>query len=634
MDTLMLSNPKVQPFGLLSNKAVTEITVENIQSPYNFKNGIWKTVTQFAYVNMFKKPKYRKIMNEKLSPDPFLSMTQIREEADKEMFDDELFKGMYEKFRQNKELRERLYETRGKQLVYDKKEIVSILNNIRLHNNQYVFDLKQNINVPRTEVLQVINGVEEEIKRNPASLSDDLDYSALKKYAKRTGYKNLPLNDEIFININHIVPIIKYRLREPIWKEQVDRFKDHLLDLFLDDILEKDYPNLNYSQYQEAKRQQIEKEPNVQVYKDQLYDFYMKGLKGADNILSKLTFSPDETLKQMGQSSAQIEEKIMLPEAQIEKIYLNDNDPFLPSFIENITIDGKIYQSVIHYIYAQLLRNLLEIGEVPYLKNYDITTIDIKNIVNVYSNVLRDWVTYTLKNNNEIALKEKINQYPTLGFLLQATRNHTIIWNDRTDPILGVGNDDRGLNQVGLLMEHLREVNQPTPNRFLLSYGSISGNIWTNSWMGSIAQDLKNTMLLLENPRTSDLDAIYSTPSIDGVPDKNDMETLTKAGLDKEQIEIAFPIILGMYINMKNKTVKDLMYTEANKYFIQTKYKKGSKEFNNNLRFATTKLSKLSEKVQLKEGVSAEKFIMSILSNKQTDDEANVKINRVYIWSE
>jgi len=321
----MLSSPKAQPFGLLSSKAVVDFNVGSRAVPnpkYSFRHGAWKTVTQYVYVNMFKKDKYRQHMSKMLAPNPFNNMLHLREQEDLEIYNESILKGLRERFRQREELRTRLYQTRGKQLIHDNKEILSMLNYLRLQNQQVVFDPKANREVPRSEVLQVISGVEDRVANDP-SFPDDLDFVSLRKYAKRYGYRNLPLNDEIFLNINYIVPIIKYRMRERLWNQELERFKDHLLDVFLDYILEEEYPNLDPSEYTEAKRQQIAKEKRLQVYKDQLYDLYLKGMKGDkdDHILNRLRFTPDKTLRDMGRSAREINDNLLKPEAQAEKIY-------------------------------------------------------------------------------------------------------------------------------------------------------------------------------------------------------------------------------------------------------------------------------------------------------------------------
>ncbi len=397
VQTLMLSSPKAQPFGLLSSKAVVEFKVGSRAVPnpkYSFRHGVWQTVSQYVYVNMFKKDSHRQRMSEMLlSPEPFNNMQFLRDQEDMEIYKEAYLKGLRERFRQREELRNRLYQTRGRQLVHDNKDVLTMLNYIRLQNHEGVYDPKANREVPRTEVLKVISGVEDQLSKDPSSIPDDVDFEGLKKYAKRSG-RELPLNDEIFLNINYIVPIIKYRLRERLWNQEVEKFKEHLLDVFLDYILEEEYPNLDLSEYEEAKRQQIAKEKRLGVYKDQLYNLYVKGMKGDmdDHILDRLRFTPDETLREMGRSASEINSNLLAPEEQAEKIYIQPDDPFLPQYIEDVVIDGKKYASAVHFAYARLVENLIDIGELPDLETFDANKVDLMDMVDTYEDIKRDTV--------------------------------------------------------------------------------------------------------------------------------------------------------------------------------------------------------------------------------------------------
>ncbi|UUT40451.1 hypothetical protein [carnivorous sponge associated iridovirus] len=635
--TLMLSSPKAQPFGVLSSKAVIDFTVGSHSVPnpkYSFRHGAWKTVTQYVYVNMFKKDKHRQRMSEMLAPNPFNNMLHLREQEDVEIYNEAVMKSLRERFRQREELRTRLYQTRGKQLIHSNKEILGMLNHLRLQNNQVVYDPKTSREIPRSEVLQVISGVEEEITKNP-SFPDHMDFADMRKYAKRYGYKDLPLNDEIFLNINYIVPIIKYRLRERLWNQELEQFKDHLLDVFLDDILEDEYPNLDPSEYTEAKRQQIAKEKRLQVYKDQLYDLYTKGMKENDHILERLRFTPDNTLREMGRSAREINDRLMTPEAQAEKIYIKPDDPFLPHYIEDVMMDGKRYVSAVHYAYARMIANLLDVGELPGLETLDINTVELRDLVDTYNDIKRDWIDHNMKANNEVAVGMKFEQHSPLVHLLLATRGSKVIWNDRSDPVLGVGYDDRGANNTGKLLEYVRDSwrNASLQNRLISSYGSIANNVWTNSWMMSMAQDFKNTMLLLQDPTTADLEVIYSVHGIPGSPGTDDVQTLHRSGLNNDQISIVFPVILAMYLPMRDKTEGELMNDEAVVYFTENDYRGRKKELNDDLGRARDRLGRMAELVQLADGVDKGKFVMSILGNKQTSNKNDARWYRVYKWS-
>jgi predicted NAD-dependent protein-ADP-ribosyltransferase YbiA (DUF1768 family) len=298
-------------------------------------------------------------------------------------------------------------------------------------------------------------------------------------------------------------------------------------------------------------------------------------------------------------------------------------------------VGGKRYASAVHYAYAQMVANLLEIGELPGLEAFDVNTVALKDLVGMYNNIKRDWIDHNLKANNEAAFGMKFEQYPTIVHLLLATRGSNLVWNDRSDPVLGVGNDDKGANNTGQLLMYVRDsyMNVQLQDKLISSYGSIAGNVWTNSWMMSTAQDFKNTMLLIKNPSTADLEAIYSVQGVQASPGADDAQTLHRAGLNDVQIAIAFPVIVAIYIPMRDKTEGQLMNDEAAVYFTENDYRGRRRELNDDLKRAMDRLGRISELVQLANGVDQRKFVLSILGNRQTSNKEDVRWSRVYKWS-
>jgi predicted NAD-dependent protein-ADP-ribosyltransferase YbiA (DUF1768 family) len=626
---MMLSSPKAQPFGLLSSRAEVDFIVGSKEVPeaeQSFKHGEWKTVTQYVYVNMFKDLKTRHRMSEMLTNNAFNNLLRIRQEEDSEIYHKEIIKGLRERFKQREQLRIRLFQTRGSQLVCDNKDVVSLLNQLRSLNNDTVFDPKMNREVKRIEVLQVIHGVQGELLKNP-HLPDNLDYDDLKRYAKQFGYQDLPINDDIFLNINHIVPVLKFRMRNRIWADEINKFKDHLLDVYLDSILEREYPNLYPSQYGAAKRQQIEKEKRLQVYKDQLYDLYLKGFKGDE--FHKLQFTPDKALFKMGRSAEEINELLLRPAEQTPKIIITEDDPFHPHFIEDVNIDGHMFRSAVHYAYFQMISNLMSIGMLPGF-NFDINSFSIQTLFGVFNNIKDDWIKHNLKVNNEIANGSKFDQYPTLIHLLLATRDTEIIWNDRSDPILGIGSDSRGENNTGKLLEFIRNGyrNVTVPTVEIATVGTK--NVWVRFWMTNIAQDLKNTLVLIKKPTTQDLEVIYDVKPIMKSPSPETRKFLKRAGLDDKQIEIAFPIIIAMSVPMIKKTDQQAVRDEADAYFDHS-YAGRRELFEHDLEVAIKRLKNIAGVIE--PDANPDKFAISILANKQTENKNDVRWSRVFAWS-
>jgi predicted NAD-dependent protein-ADP-ribosyltransferase YbiA (DUF1768 family) len=639
--SLQLSSPKNQPFGLLSSKAVVdfEVGVKAFPDPMlRFKHGSWKTVNQFVYINMFKNESHRQRMSEMLGRNQFNNMVSLRQEEDSMIYNASINIGLTKRFLQNKLLLQRLYDTRGKQLIYTDIDILKLLYRLR-QDSTVVFDPKTNKDVPMADVQKVIATVTRRILKDPYSVPDNMTYAQLAaKYKLKPVDKPLPPDDDIFININCMVPMIKFRLKEILLQKEIERFKIHLLSVFLDHILKEDYPYLDPLEYDQAKIQQIKKEEKnvVEIYKNQLYDIYVKGdIKGSkiDKILSKLTITPDELLQSMNVDLKELNTRIIQSEPNAQKVYIEANDPFLPHYREDVEIDGKVYNSVTHYAYNMMLNNMLSTGHLPN-STMNLNEVELKDLITVFNKIRRDWIHHNLKANNESAIGMKFEQNPVLIHLLLATEPARLIWSDHSDPILGIGNDTdrKGENITGLLLEFMR-VNYKKMviiDRKISSFSSISDNLWTLGWLKNIGNDLRNTTLLLREPKTSDLEIIYNVSSIIMTPKKEDIETLHNVGLNDEQIRIVFPIIAGIYMPMTTKTQNQLLNDEGVKYFKNTDYYKHDFVVCNEN--AVKQLGKLADMFQLADGVDKEMFIYSILSGKQTSDKCEIRWERINLW--
>lgn len=611
--SILLSSPKAQPFGLLSNKANVNFTVDG---------NIWESVSQYVFVNMFKNEKMRFEMSEHVYRDPFITMKHLKDKEDALEYEHEILKGLRIRFSQHPLLRARLYKTRGKELVYNDLKILSLLNNIRSDSNM-IFDPLRGVEIPRKEVLSVIAGVEKEILENPR-LDENLLYTDLIPYAIQNP-QPLPYGDEIFINVNNIVPVLKYRLRRRIWENEIKKFKEHLLDVYLDYLLETEYPSVDRADYRKAKNQQIIKEKNIEKYENQLYDLYLK--KEIDALVTKrLLFTPDESLQEMTQKERDIELLMNTPTVEgVSKIYIEETDPFLPHYPEKIVVNGKSFNSVVHYAYFRLLQGLNMSNEV------NINT-DIGNLQEVYSNAKYKWTYDHLKLNNETATIAKFKQNNILFHLLSATGDDEIFWNDKSDPILGVGYNREGDNLSGRFLDFLRSnptaFGVQTVNR---KYSSIKNNEWERWRVTQLAQDYQNALKLLKNPTTRALEIIYGSISGDSRgnnanyrnPTEQDIVVLKKAGLNVDEINIIFPLISGTYESIKNLGEKQVI----EKWLQDTekiKRKPDIQKAVENLKIIFNKLdAEVSEKA----------FVASILANKQTNDLNDAKWQRIKYWS-
>jgi predicted NAD-dependent protein-ADP-ribosyltransferase YbiA (DUF1768 family) len=622
--SILLSNPNIQPFGLLSNKANVHFISDGIT---------WTSVSSYVYVNMFSNEHTKALMNEQISDNPFATMQMLKNKEDTIYYEQEILNGLSIRFSQQPRLRARLYETRGKELVYEDPKILSLLNIIR--NKNVIFDPIRGVEVPRKEVVSVIAGVEKKILENPY-LDNNLKYKDLIQYAVQNS-PDIPYSDEIFINVNNIVPILKFRLREKILTNNIQKFKNHLIDVYLDYLLETEYPNVKKSDYRKAKFQQIVKEKNIEKYENQLFDMY---LKNKINIIvtTRLKFTPDKNLEEMNNEKKDIDSLLKTPEIEGEtfKVYIGSQNLFLPSFPEEVTVNNKTFNTVVHYAYFKLMQRI-KLND----RKIDVNTIPLNKLQEMYDYEKNIWMKEKLKLNNEVATIAKFKQNEILFHLLQMTstwspsfqENSELIWNDKNDPVLGSGYDNRGENLTGRFLEYLKD----QPNLFGINISNrkfSSDNVWYDSWLIFKSQDYLNTIkLFTSKPTLTDLEIIYRVnDSIQlkkkMTPSKREFQKMKIAGLTIEEINLIFPLIEVSKKWMNNMNEKQVIkkWVEDNEKI----YKKPNiKLAENNLKLIFDNINKNGSRLECNENT----FIATILAGKPSDDLNDAKWQRIKYWS-
>ena len=615
--SILLSNPNTQPFGLLSNKANVPFISDGIT---------WTSVSSYVYVNMFNNEHTKALMNEQLGDNPFATMQILKNRDDTLYYEKEILNGLSIRFSQQPQLRARLYETRGKELVYDDPKILSLLNIIR--NKNVIFDPLRGIEVPRKEVLSVIAGVEKKILENPywpQPEDNDPKYENLIQYAIQNP-PDLPHGDEIFINVNNIVPILKFRLREKIFINDIKKFKNHLLDMYLDYLLETEYPNVEKSDYRKAKFQQIVKEKNIEKYENQLYDLYLKN-KINNLIASRLEFTPDKNLEEINNEKKDIDSLLKTPEiGDTPKVYIGAHDPFLPSFPEKVTVNNKTFNTVIHYVYFKLIQRI-ELDHAP--RKIDVNTIPLNNLQEMYDYEKNIWMKEKLKLNNEVATLAKFKQNEILVHLLHSTLNSELIWNDKSDPILGTNYDNRGENISGRFLEYIRDQGRNSLINISNRKFGIE-NVWYDNWLIFKSHDYLNTIkLFTSTPTLNDLEIIYDLTAgrTQAMPSKREVQKMKIAGLTIEDINLVFPLIEVSKEWMKNMSERQVIdkWVKDNEKIIRKP----------NLNLAKNKLKLIYDQIILTSKIKCNEntFIATILAGKPSDNLDEAKWQRIKYWS-
>lgn len=595
---MYIYSSKQQPFGLLSNNAST---------PFALDGEAWETVTGYVYANMFKTKEFQQKMLEQLIfPSPYDSLIELKSQEDNLTYKNAIEKAQRLKFEQHRTLRDRLFGTGTAVLDYpDDPAVEESLTHFRTqiaeNYRHALWDDLRNVTVSKKEAVNVIKGVEEALEKDIVIL-DNLTYEELLPYRSHVDATPHYYQHPALDNLNKMVPVIKKHIYKHIYEKQLEHFKDHLLDVQLDDMLRSEYPHLSPDSYERAKHQQIVDETtpgHLRTLKNQLFFLYEKN--GLDkSVKDRLQYIPNKDL---------LEQLASPPAADdaVSRLILTHDDPLMPHYRIPVTIDGKVYSSGVHYAYHILFSS---IGQAD--RNLD--EYSPLELVRLFETLENQWVIDTLTINNEKAHVAKFS-IPTLSQLLLLTGDDTLIWDDKTDPVLG----SAGQNRAGQMMEHLRAQAKPSLRRI----ESFAANLFFVQWMLMRAQDYKTTLDMSKVPTTDYLIQIYMCPRGESrrAPKAEERLLKKKAKLTQEQLNILWPLLAYPLGVLHPLTEQDAMTA-----IVEAQKRLNKQPTPNDLTHALLTLDKVYTvlKSQTKPEITKQDFTNNLLKNSW---------NRINYWS-
>jgi len=643
-------NPTDFPLGVLSSNKISPFYMTGKEQPWGYPNlikGTWKSVTEFVYINMFSDAHRRSQMKNSMSF-AFSAMIDIQAEIDRYLFEEYVKLGLYKKITENKNLLYKLSNIKAYNLIYEETPyIIDVLNQIRYPKNKLVYystDSQQQeaIFVSVNEAARVLHGVETEIK-NSRSFNDNETYINLIRWSKPTQ----PEPDMIdWIDLDNLVPLARLRLRNQKIIQDIEIFKNVLLDTFLDYVLETEYPYLEKTLYERAKTQQLEQETSesIQSLKNKLYDIFLVG--GITDVHKRIlqrtqNYQPLQFVLEPYPAKTNQTSMNSLP------LDLNSVPELLPAYESMTSIDGKPYLSVIHYAYDMMIKKMIHFYPGLDLSGFDINTFRIEDLSVMYATMRKDWTDLTLRINNEAALEARLKQNPSVLQFLFQTDPYPIIWEDLQDPILGVYNGT-GQNITGNHLMFLRErMNRKiVKNKLLFINQDLANNSILQLWLYTTSLHLRNTLLLFDSPTTRDLEYLYSVP-ISKVnqryPNTAEQQILESAGLTKIQIKTAFPMILvlasqefGDKLISESEIAQHVLRSYIEKQYQYQKYKNvDSEDYEEAFEVSKQYLSQATEHIKLAPGVDTNMFIKSMLAGKRVQPDENYipTYENLSIWS-
>lgn len=637
-------NPTDFPFGVLSSNSIQTFYMTGKEREWGIPQlikGKWKSVTEFVYINMFSDASKRIQMRDSLTFG-FSAMQALQAELDAISFEQYVKQGLFNKITQNKNLLYKLVDIKSYNLIYDETPyIVSILNQIRYPKDKLVYRSpnKEAIFVSLSEAASVLYGIEVALETG-SDINDNETYTDLIKWSKNKSPEPGMLE---WIDLDNLVPLARLRLRNKKTAQDVETFKNVLIDKFLDHILETEYPYLEKPLYERAKTQQLEQETpeSIQHLKNQLYEIFLEG--GITDVHRQILQKIDiyQPRQFVSEPYPEKTEHTLLNET----LDLNTVPELLPSHESMMLINGRSYLTVIHYAYDMLIKNLLTIYSGLNLTEFDINSIKIEELSIMYAEMQKEWTERTIRMNNEAATEAKLEQNSSILYFLFQTDPYPILWEDTQDPILGVY-DGRGQNMTGNHLMFLRETLNRTKNKKKYIY--VNKNLAINSilklWLYNTSLHLRNTLLLFDSPTTKELEYLYSAHSksvTQRLPNPTELQILEQAGLTNTQIKAAFPMILVLaskefgdeYISETQIAQYSLRrYTERQEKYLSYN---NPEDYEEALEVSKQYLAQATEYIKLAPGVDTDMFVKSMLAGKRIEslEDYTPNLENLTIWS-
>jgi predicted NAD-dependent protein-ADP-ribosyltransferase YbiA (DUF1768 family) len=271
------------------------------------------------------------------------------------------------------------------------------------------------------------------------------------------------------------------RLRQVLAKQQTDTRNLHILDMYAEYILEKNYSDIRPDQRTEARKQQIIK-MNISQRVDlanKLYKLYEDGM-----LSSRLSDEIEKYIKTYNiidtSNDAEVIgslcEKPIIPDIPISdqtviKFAAENSDEFSKKFSpivyhdRMIVIDSLKYPTIAHYILSLLINQqtlsnsyslLFKFGKIrDKPKSIDFLAIDDLN--ETYGTIKDNYLEKNLMNLAVLSLNSKFKDRNLQNILLY-TNDSKLVWNDHEDYYLGNGTKElHGKNIVGKILERIRD---------------------------------------------------------------------------------------------------------------------------------------------------------------------------------
>lgn len=585
----------VQPFGLLSNYA---------RLPFKIDGKEYENVTNYIYNNIFHSS-----LNVPISYDPLGTILKKIYKNDEYVFNNALILAMNERFKQDIDLHKRLVALSNYPSVVidfvpslltlcnkvqtnptffkpltanailldceDEKKMCDVLNTRLIKcimsrqqmKNQVFFDTRYGL-LDIMAVNALFFRIKEILIGHTLTPAEEQNIDMKKWYDEELsrGSRHHTVQYQ-FLNslktINDLIPKIKKTFKEQIHARQIELFKDHLLDVALDYILESVYTDVQKEDYQKAKRQQILLYPSIaEKQKMLLYTRYNDGNLD-HNIENRLTDIPSALMQdeQDDDVAEDIEDDTLLLRNKF--FVVRRSDVLMPTHYSPIRIGNIEYGSAVEYAYAQLFKQLVPNGNENEIAAF-CHNRPLEEIARDYHEMRHTFLTKRITTNTQTAIYEKFRKYQELRVLLYFTSDKNIQFDDPLDYVLG----SSGLNVFADTLKTLRslirsQIIYGQTAILMKGFDGFTTDAVINAWFVSRIQDYAETLRLIHKKDVNVLCTIYNITPIDDLHiSRNAISNphiFTTNGIREGDIHIALYCIFVEFLQIKGGGIKAMI---------------------------------------------------------------------------
>lgn len=533
--TIEIYNPRVKPYGPLSNNYIYYFQIGNVKVP---------SVTHYIYSEILCKPSYKLLVLKERDP---INARKLAQKLYYKCFDDiainTIRRATVAKF-SNPELMDVLLSTGNAKLEFNDESLLlgtgigpnqgrgKNIIGVALEKFRSTLQAKERSSNKEEDPTVYLVYLAKEVLMNAIMMGENIsEYDGLSydeiidSYGEEKIKKEKSSREMIYDNYRkgNIDKIVQLELENPgnlvkiLNKEYISKIKKSNIQLisniifieFTNYLLEKNFPNLKESEYEEARAQEFLKlkTSNLKDIYDRLTGLYFRDKlpKPISKKISKKTanlYIPlDSEIEEA--EDFDLEEEILAKdlEASMEEedmynpVYRKDLEGFdfiekkktpvnretisfsdavgkykslSPYDMDMFTLDGYQFPSIAHAIYTYIMAsfpvmNGLNHAHSRLLKNKKKSYNDINNyisvpqVIDLYYKIEQKNLGFIYTETLKTALDAKFSDM-RLQNLLLTTGNRYLIYTDKGNSFLGIGENGDGENYVGKYLMDLRYI--------------------------------------------------------------------------------------------------------------------------------------------------------------------------------